>query len=273
MMNWTQQAYRLRKDARVSLFAFRHPRVGWPAKLVAVCTSGYLFSPIQLIPSFIPVIGFLDDFLVLLLGALVIRRMVPPDVLAECRRRAEAAEMSRRDERRNRLLRSLRLLQLQRFGSPRRSAPVRWWRPTLHVEEIGGRSLRGLNSAGRSRSAGTAQTSDYPRGDRGIWSECRLYRSSTRSEVFGMAGASGTAGISSGTPSFEGVEGWLVSTGADPCCVCTIQQYCVPRNGYVREGQCIVARGANLRVERPGSRRARACTAGDGRAADDVTAG
>lgn len=98
MMKWTQQAHRLKKDARVFYFAFRHPRVGWSAKLVAVCTSGYLFSPIQLIPSFIPVIGFLDDFLVLLLGALVIRRMVPPDVLAECRQRAEAAEMSRGDE-------------------------------------------------------------------------------------------------------------------------------------------------------------------------------
>jgi uncharacterized membrane protein YkvA (DUF1232 family) len=98
MMNWTQQAQRLKKDARVFYFAFRHPRVGWPARLVAVCTSGYLFSPIQLIPSFIPVIGFLDDFLVLFLGVLVLRKMVPPDVLAECRQRAEAAEMSRKDE-------------------------------------------------------------------------------------------------------------------------------------------------------------------------------
>jgi uncharacterized membrane protein YkvA (DUF1232 family) len=98
MMNWTQQANRIKKDARVFYFAFRHPRVGWPAKLVAVCTSGYLFSPIQLIPSFIPVIGFLDDFLVLFLGVVVLRRIVPADVLAECRQRAEADEMSRRDE-------------------------------------------------------------------------------------------------------------------------------------------------------------------------------
>ncbi len=79
-------------------FAFKHPRVGWPAKLVAVCTAGYLFSPIQLIPSFIPVIGFLDDFLVLFLGVVVLRRIVPADVLDECRQRAEAHEMSRRDE-------------------------------------------------------------------------------------------------------------------------------------------------------------------------------
>jgi uncharacterized membrane protein YkvA (DUF1232 family) len=65
---------------------------------VALCTAGYLFSPIQLIPSFIPVIGFLDDFLVLFLGVKLIQRIVPPDVLAECRQHADDAEVRRKDQ-------------------------------------------------------------------------------------------------------------------------------------------------------------------------------
>lgn len=70
----------------------------WSARLVAVCTAGYLFSPVQLIPSFIPVIGFLDDFVVLLLGVKLLQRITPPDVLAECRELAKAAEVQRRKD-------------------------------------------------------------------------------------------------------------------------------------------------------------------------------
>ena len=97
-MSWRQQAQRAHREAQVFYFAFKHPRVPWYAKLVAACSAGYLFSPIQLIPNFIPVIGFLDDFLVLFLGAKVIRRIIPPEVLTECREMAAAAEMRRKDE-------------------------------------------------------------------------------------------------------------------------------------------------------------------------------
>ena len=65
---------------------------------MAVCTAGYLLSPVQLIPSFIPVIGFLDDFAVLFLGAKLLTRITPPDVLAECRKLADAAETRRKEE-------------------------------------------------------------------------------------------------------------------------------------------------------------------------------
>ena len=70
----------------------------WYAKLVAVCTAGYLSSPIQLIPSFIPVIGFSDDFFVLFLGVKLFQRIIPPGVLAECRELAKVAELRRKDE-------------------------------------------------------------------------------------------------------------------------------------------------------------------------------
>lgn len=94
--SWRQQAQRLQKEAETFYFAFKHPRVRWYARLVAVCAAAYLLSPIQLIPSFIPLIGFLDDFLVLFLGVKLLRRIIPPEVLAECRELAEAAEMQRK---------------------------------------------------------------------------------------------------------------------------------------------------------------------------------
>jgi uncharacterized membrane protein YkvA (DUF1232 family) len=95
-MRWRQQAQRLQREALVFYFAFKHPRVHWGAKLVAVCTAGYLFSPVQLIPNYIPVIGCLDDLLVVFLGVKLLHRITPPDVLAECRELAETAEMQKR---------------------------------------------------------------------------------------------------------------------------------------------------------------------------------
>ena len=97
-MTWKQQAQRIHSEAQTFYCAFKHPRVHWYAKMVAACTAGYLLSPIQLIPSFIPVIGFLDDFLVLFLGVRLLHRIIPPDILTECREQANVAEMRRKDE-------------------------------------------------------------------------------------------------------------------------------------------------------------------------------
>ena len=97
-MSWRQQAQRVHREAHVFYFAFKHPGTRWYARLVAVCTAGYLLSPIQLIPSFIPVIGFLDDLLVLFLGVKLLQKITPPDVLAECREFAKAAETRRKEE-------------------------------------------------------------------------------------------------------------------------------------------------------------------------------
>ena len=96
--SWKEKALRLQKEVHVFYFAFKHPHVRWYAKLVAACSAGYLFSPIQLIPNYIPVIGFSDDFLVLFVGAKVIQRIIPPEVLIECRELADAAEMRRKEE-------------------------------------------------------------------------------------------------------------------------------------------------------------------------------
>jgi uncharacterized membrane protein YkvA (DUF1232 family) len=97
-LSWKEQARRLQKEAHVFYFVFKHPRTRWYAKLLAVCTAGYLFSPVQLIPSFIPVIGFVDDLTVLFLGAKLLQRITPPAVLVECRKLADAAEIRRKEE-------------------------------------------------------------------------------------------------------------------------------------------------------------------------------
>ena len=96
--SWKERAELIQREADVYYFAFKHPRVRWYAKLVAACCAGYLFSPIQLIPNSIPVIGFSDDFLVLFVAAKVLQRIIPPEVLTECRELADAAEIRRKEE-------------------------------------------------------------------------------------------------------------------------------------------------------------------------------
>src|SRR5947208_1253164 len=95
-------AEELRKETQVFYFAFKHPRVRWYAKLVAAGTAAYLLSPVQLIPSFIPVIGFLDDLLVVVVGIKLLRKVIPADVFVECRQLAEAAEYQRAQARADR---------------------------------------------------------------------------------------------------------------------------------------------------------------------------
>jgi len=93
-----RRALYLQKQAHVFYFVFRHPRTRWYGRLIALCAAAYVFSPIQLIPNFIPVIGCLDDVLVILLAARMIQRVTSPHVLAECRELADASEARRKDE-------------------------------------------------------------------------------------------------------------------------------------------------------------------------------
>jgi uncharacterized membrane protein YkvA (DUF1232 family) len=98
MNGWRRQVEQLQKQAYVFYVLFKDPRTPWYTKGIAACTTAYLFSPVQLIPSFIPVVGFLDDFLVLFLGAKVIQRITNAELLRECRERAEAAECTRKEK-------------------------------------------------------------------------------------------------------------------------------------------------------------------------------
>jgi uncharacterized membrane protein YkvA (DUF1232 family) len=97
-ISWKEQAQRLQKEALVLYFVFKNSRTPWYVRGVAVCSAAYLFSPVQFIPSFIPVIGFLDDFLIVLGGAKLVRRFTPPELLRECHEQAAAAEARRSEE-------------------------------------------------------------------------------------------------------------------------------------------------------------------------------
>jgi uncharacterized membrane protein YkvA (DUF1232 family) len=96
-ISWKRQAQRLHKEAHIFYFVFKHPRTRWYTRCVAVCTAGYLLSPIQLIPSFIPGVGLLDDLAILFLGVKLLQKITPADVLSECRELAVAAELRRKD--------------------------------------------------------------------------------------------------------------------------------------------------------------------------------
>lgn len=78
------------KQFRIIRRALVHPQVPWYAKTVAGCACLYVISPIQLIPNFIPVIGQLDDVLVVTLAIKFLRRSVPQSVLDECENVAPA---------------------------------------------------------------------------------------------------------------------------------------------------------------------------------------
>lgn len=78
----------LRSEVYALLLAMRHCATPWYAKALAACVVAYALSPIDLIPDPVPVLGYLDDLIIVPLGILAVRRMVPPDVLAECRHRA-----------------------------------------------------------------------------------------------------------------------------------------------------------------------------------------
>lgn len=89
--NLTQRIRALRLETYVIYYAVKDPRVPWYAKLVAGGAVGYQVSPIQLIPNWIPLLGFLDNFLALALAAWFVRRATPQIVIAECSEHARAA--------------------------------------------------------------------------------------------------------------------------------------------------------------------------------------
>jgi uncharacterized membrane protein YkvA (DUF1232 family) len=89
-------ARRLKLELHALYLACRDPRVPWYARAVAVCVVGYAFSPIDLIPDPIPILGYLDDLVLVPLGIALAIRLIPPGVLAECRAQAAAAAHQRR---------------------------------------------------------------------------------------------------------------------------------------------------------------------------------
>ncbi len=80
----------IKTDLHTLALAYRDPRTPWIARLWTAGVVAYAFSPIDLIPDPIPVLGYLDDLLLVPLGIWIALRLIPPDVLADCRARAQA---------------------------------------------------------------------------------------------------------------------------------------------------------------------------------------
>jgi uncharacterized membrane protein YkvA (DUF1232 family) len=82
----------VKRDAHALYLAARDPRVPWYAKALALCVAGYALSPIDLIPDFVPVLGYLDDVLIVPLGIWAVVKLIPPEIMREHRALAEAAQ-------------------------------------------------------------------------------------------------------------------------------------------------------------------------------------
>src|SRR5690242_3683057 len=85
---WKQRARELKIEVYTMYLAYKDPRVPLNARIFAACVVGYAFSSIDLIPDPIPVLGYLDDLVLIPLGVMLARKMIPPTVLAECRDKA-----------------------------------------------------------------------------------------------------------------------------------------------------------------------------------------
>jgi uncharacterized membrane protein YkvA (DUF1232 family) len=86
LKNW---ARRMKRDILALYLARKDPRVPRLAKVMAMVTAGYALSPIDLIPDFIPVLGYLDDLIILPIFIYITIRLIPPDVMVELRAQAD----------------------------------------------------------------------------------------------------------------------------------------------------------------------------------------
>jgi uncharacterized membrane protein YkvA (DUF1232 family) len=93
MIERTRQWARLiKRDVHAIYLAARDPRVPLYAKALALCVAGYALSPIDLIPDFVPVLGYLDDVIIVPLGIVAVVKLIPREIMAEHRALAAAAQ-------------------------------------------------------------------------------------------------------------------------------------------------------------------------------------
>ncbi len=86
---YKQKMKGLKQELTALYLVCRDPRTPWYAKALGVCIVGYALSPIDLIPDPIPILGYVDDLILIPLGIIAVRKMIPPAVMAECREKAK----------------------------------------------------------------------------------------------------------------------------------------------------------------------------------------
>jgi uncharacterized membrane protein YkvA (DUF1232 family) len=82
----------VKRDVHAIYCAAHDPRVPWYAKALAICVAGYALSPIDLIPDFVPILGYMDDIIIVPLGILIVVKLIPPEIMAEHRAVAASAQ-------------------------------------------------------------------------------------------------------------------------------------------------------------------------------------
>jgi uncharacterized membrane protein YkvA (DUF1232 family) len=88
-----EQASRLKGEVIALYLAMHDPRTPWLARWLAALVVGYAVSPVDLIPDFVPLLSYVDDLVLLPLGIWLVLRLIPDEVMADCRRRAAETEI------------------------------------------------------------------------------------------------------------------------------------------------------------------------------------
>ena len=89
LRKWKQRTRELKTEIYALYLAYKDPRVPWYARIFAAVVVGYAFSPIDLIPDFIPVLGYFDDLILVPLGIWLALKMIPPQVMVDSRHLAK----------------------------------------------------------------------------------------------------------------------------------------------------------------------------------------
>ena len=98
-MKWLEglktRASAMKRDVAALALAYKDPRTPWYARVFSAVVIAYLLSPVDLIPDFIPILGYLDDLLLIPLGIAAAIRMIPPEVMVDARRRASQLDQAK----------------------------------------------------------------------------------------------------------------------------------------------------------------------------------
>ncbi len=94
LLELKQRAQRLKEETFALYLAARHPGTPWYVKVFVAGIVAYAISPIDLIPDFVPILGYLDDLILLPMGIALAIKMIPPWVLEECRARTQEAMLN-----------------------------------------------------------------------------------------------------------------------------------------------------------------------------------
>ena len=89
-----QRAGQLKSETYTLYLAYRDPRVDWYAKVFIVIIIAYAVSPIDLIPDFIPILGYVDDLIIVPVSVFLALKMIPKEVIVECREKAKCEPIS-----------------------------------------------------------------------------------------------------------------------------------------------------------------------------------